>query len=56
MPYLRNVGTAKFFEKGLYIVHPSYKKTCFDTFGNLIRNELTTSIEQIFADINSYIF
>ncbi len=28
----------------------------FATFGNLIRNELTDSIEQIFEDINSYIF
>lgn len=28
----------------------------FATFGNLIRNELTDSIEQIFIDINSYIF
>ena len=28
----------------------------FSTFGNLIRNELTNSVEQIFADINSYIF
>ena len=28
----------------------------FATFGNLIRNELTTSIEQIFWDINTYIF
>lgn len=26
------------------------------TFGNFIRNELTTSIEQIFNDINTYIF
>ena len=32
------------------------KAPSFATFGNLIRNELTTSIEQIFADINSYIF
>ena len=28
----------------------------FATFGNLIRNELTFSIEQIFEDINKYIF
>ena len=28
----------------------------FATFGNLIRNQLTDSIEQIFMDINSYIF
>ena len=26
------------------------------TFGNFIRNELSSSIEQIFNDINSYIF
>ena len=26
------------------------------TFGNFIRNELTTSIDQIFQDINAYIF
>ena len=28
----------------------------FATFGNIIRNELTDSIEQIFMDINAYIF
>ena len=28
----------------------------FATFGNFIRDELTTTIEQIFNDINSYIF
>lgn len=28
----------------------------FATFGNLIRNELTDSMEQIFLDINKYIF
>lgn len=28
----------------------------FATFGNFIRNELTTTIEQIFHDINEYIF
>ena len=32
------------------------KAPSFATFGNLIRNELTTSIEQIFIDINSFIF
>ena len=32
------------------------KAPSFATFGNLIRNELTTSIEQIFAEINAYIF
>ena len=32
------------------------KAPSFATFGNLIRNELTSSIEQIFADINAYIF
>ena len=32
------------------------KAPSFATFGNLIRNELTSSIEQIFIDINSYIF
>ena len=32
------------------------KAPSFATFGNLIRNELTTSIEQIFKDINDYIF
>ena len=32
------------------------KAPSFATFGNLIRNELTTSIEQIFRDINDYIF
>ena len=31
------------------------KTPSFATFGNLIRNELTDSVEQIFADINSYI-
>ena len=30
------------------------KTPSFATFGNLIRNELTDSIEQIFEDINSY--
>ena len=32
------------------------KAPTFATFGNLIRNELTDSIEQIFMDINAYIF
>lgn len=32
------------------------KAPSFVTFGNFIRNELTTSIEYIFRDINSYIF
>ena len=32
------------------------KAPSFVTFGNLIRNELTDSIEQIFIDINQYIF
>ena len=32
------------------------KAPTFATFGNLIRNELTVSIEQIFTDINTYIF
>ena len=32
------------------------KTPSFATFGNLIRKELTDSVEQIFADINSYIF
>nr|WP_236354723.1 transposase [Konateibacter massiliensis] len=32
------------------------KAPSFATFGNFIRNELTTSIEQIFCDINTYIF
>lgn len=32
------------------------KAPSFVTFGNLIRNELTDSIEQIFVDINTYIF
>ena len=32
------------------------KAPSFATFGNFIRNELTASIEQIFRDINTYIF
>ena len=32
------------------------KAPSFATFGNIIRNELTNSIEQIFCDVNSYIF
>ena len=32
------------------------KAPSFATFGNLIRDELTESIEQIFNDINAYIF
>ena len=32
------------------------KAPSFATLGNLIRNELTDSIDQIFIDINSYIF
>lgn len=32
------------------------KAPSFATFGNFIRNELTASIEQVFRDINSYIF
>ena len=34
----------------------SMKAPSFVTFGNFIRNELTVSIEQIFKDINAYIF
>ena len=32
------------------------KAPSFATFGNFIRNELTDSIEQIFLDVNTYIF
>lgn len=32
------------------------KAPSFATFGNLIRNELTNSMEQIFIDINRYLF
>lgn len=32
------------------------KAPSFATFGNVIRNELTDSIEQIFLDVNTYIF
>lgn len=32
------------------------KASSFATFGNFIRNELTTSIEDIFNDINACIF
>ncbi|MEE1248493.1 MAG: transposase [Lachnospiraceae bacterium] len=32
------------------------KVPSFATFGNFIRNDLTTSIEEIFRDINQYIF
>ena len=32
------------------------KAPSFATFGNFIRNELTTAIEKIFIDVNSYIF
>lgn len=32
------------------------KAPTFATFGNFIRNELTSTIEQIFSDINAYIF
>lgn len=32
------------------------KAPSFATFSNIIRNELTDSIEQIFMDINTYIF
>lgn len=32
------------------------KAPSFATFGNFIRNELTASVEQIFQDINAYIF
>ena len=32
------------------------KAPSFATFGNIIRNELTHSIEQIFSDINTYVF
>ena len=32
------------------------KAPSFATFGNIIRNELTDSIEQIFEDVNTYIF
>ena len=32
------------------------KAPSFATFGNIIRNEFTDSIEQIFLDVNAYIF
>ena len=32
------------------------KAPSFATFGNFIRDELTTTIEQIFIDVNAYIF
>lgn len=32
------------------------KAPSFATFGNIIRNELISSIEQIFLDVNTYIF
>ena len=32
------------------------KAPSFATFGNFIRNELTDTIEQIFIDVNKYIF
>lgn len=32
------------------------KAPSFATFGNIIRNELTDSIEQFFGDVNTYIF
>ena len=32
------------------------KAPSFATFGNFIRDELTTAIEQIFIDVNAYIF
>lgn len=32
------------------------KAPSFATFGNIIRNELTGSIQQVFQDVNSYIF
>ena len=32
------------------------KTPSFATFGNFIRNELSSSVEQIFKDINTYIF
>ena len=32
------------------------KAPSFSSFGNFIRNELTEKIEQIFLDINKYIF
>ena len=32
------------------------KAPSFATFGNFIRDELTVSVEQIFADVNAYIF
>ena len=32
------------------------KAPSFATFGNIIRNELTSSVDQIFMDVNAYIF
>lgn len=32
------------------------KTPSFATFGNIIRNELTDSVEQVFWDVNTYIF
>lgn len=32
------------------------KAPSFATFGNILRNELTDSIEQVFGDVNTYIF
>ena len=40
-----------------YMYHLDNMKTpSFATFGNFIRNELSTSIDQIFNDIKAYIF
>lgn len=40
----------------MIIVPTTAELTTAPTFGNIIRKELTVSIEQIFKDINAYIF
>lgn len=39
----------------MYLID-AMKTPSFATFSNMIRNELTDSIEQIFQDVNTYIF
>ena len=40
----------------MYLLDGIMKAPTFATFGNIIRNELAGSIEQIFLDVNQYIF
>lgn len=53
---LRNIEKLCNYDIRFMYLLDEMKPPTFATFGNFIRNELTTSIEDIFNDINAYIF